>query len=604
MIHIISDFSRHEDYPLVNSKFAVYICTYVDADRTIRDMPLLKALKPYALRYDPGCGFGNDDKLNSPREYNAPQIERENGRIKINFQDYDRMVSQLQDSNVKMMYVNAYNPICLQDETAELEGNMDLGMRSRWNTMPNDLEAWQEINRLYAEHFKSVDHNSKYYEIWNEPDLKPIFFTGTMEEYFEIYRHGALGVQKGDPNAKIGGPVISNTAVNDPTVTDAADWAEEFLNFVEKNHLPLHFFSYHNYASPRDIVPIMRDAIRNRPGMECVDTILSEYNSYRPGTRDFTVGGEIERHHLAYRLLDDFKYFVEQPDISCVYWAQFNDPEVFGDYVDRCGLLSIDGIEKAAYHAYKIYSEMPADRVQLTIDNPQIDGMASFNADKACIVLWNKDKQVAEVRIQIRNLPFSSGNCTVYKIDAWRNSRIDNMNETSFHACDQFAFDQNQSVVLDELMGESVYYLELTGADVHKEQAAVPYDIQRYYYDRYKSNYAEYDADEAAVYLGMGHENEAISKLTLQFNQDITGFELIGRGLPDHAPGIVTVSCRKSYSDGNLLEEQFHFSASQMRSGVEVGFSIQAGAVHTEITCTMKNMPPHAQAKIQLRVND
>ena len=41
MNHILADFSKHVDYPLVNSKFAVYICTYVDADRTICDMPLL-----------------------------------------------------------------------------------------------------------------------------------------------------------------------------------------------------------------------------------------------------------------------------------------------------------------------------------------------------------------------------------------------------------------------------------------------------------------------------------------------------------------------------------------------------------------------------------
>ena len=41
--------------------------------------------------------------------------------------------------------------------------------------MPKDMQAWREINRLYAEHFKNLDQNSKYYEIWNEPDLNPVF---------------------------------------------------------------------------------------------------------------------------------------------------------------------------------------------------------------------------------------------------------------------------------------------------------------------------------------------------------------------------------------------------------------------------------------------
>ena len=35
MIQITSDFSQYADYPLVNSKFAVYICTYVDIELSL-----------------------------------------------------------------------------------------------------------------------------------------------------------------------------------------------------------------------------------------------------------------------------------------------------------------------------------------------------------------------------------------------------------------------------------------------------------------------------------------------------------------------------------------------------------------------------------------
>lgn len=595
MVHITGDFSKYEDYPLVNSKFAVYICTYVEAERTLRDMPLLKELKPFALRYDPGCGFGNDDKLNSPREYNAPQIDMENGQIKINFTDYDRMVKALQDTDIKMMYVNAYNPICLQ-EKGKVEGNIDLGMRSRWNTMPKDMNVWREINRTYAEHFKQVDNNSKYYEIWNEPDLKPIFFTGTMEEYFEIYKYGALGVQEGDPKARIGGPVIANAEVDNPENVDRRDWAEAFLDYVEKEKLPLHFFSYHNYASPDYIVPIMRDALRNRPGMENVETILSEYNSYKPGTRNFTVGGEIERHHLAYRLLEDFKYFVEQSDLTCVYWAQFNDPEVFGDYVDRCGLVSLDGIPKAGYHALKIFSMMPADRVQLISEGENIDGMASVSANKASLVLWNRSKSTVPVDIQLKHLPFSKGKGRVYKIDTWRNSRIDNMTETSFKACREWKWADQQCVITDELLGESVYYVELEKTDKTSLPQLTAAEIKRFYFDRYKSNYAEYDESEGTVYLGMGKETEAISKIELSFDRDIKGIEVLARELSENAKGYIQVKVKKECADGIIETETydlpFYSYTMKLISSVDV--------ICTRITCTMENMNPHAKVKISL----
>ena len=37
------------------------------------------------------------------------------------------MVEALQDTNIKMMYVNAYNPICLQDEDGPVQGNFAAG---------------------------------------------------------------------------------------------------------------------------------------------------------------------------------------------------------------------------------------------------------------------------------------------------------------------------------------------------------------------------------------------------------------------------------------------------------------------------------------------
>ena len=614
MIQITSDFSQYADYPLVNSKFAVYICTYVDIERNLRDMPLLKGLKPSSLRYDPGCGFGNDGLLNSPREYNAPQIECEDGKLKINFQDYDRMVEALQDTNIKMMYVNAYNPICLQDEDGPVQGNLQLGMRSKWNTMPKDMQAWREINRLYAEHFKNLDQNSKYYEIWNEPDLNPVFFTGTMVQYFEIYRQGALGVREGDPEAKVGGPVLANTSVNDPKVAHASDWAEAFLDFVESEKLPLDFFSYHNYATPREIVSVMRDAIRNRPGMENVETIISEYNSYKPATRAFTVGGEIERHHLACRLLDDFEFFVAQPDISCVYWAQFNDPEVFGDMVDRCGLVSLDGKEKAAYHAFRIFSEMPADRVKVSISEKSVKGMASFDQKKACLVVWNLENESVKTRICLEHLPIESGKGKVYKIDAWRNSRIDNLNADSFQPCGEFSFAGGSLVLEDELLGESVYYICIEAQHGTAGESLVPSRIKRYYFDRYQTNYAEYDAEEGAVYLGMGKENAAVSKLELLFERDIVGIQVRVRDLEKKAPGSLVIQVEKIYSENVVREETIVLKASEsplpadfshaVRGGEledqGCAFSLPKGAVRTKIVCTMTGPNPGAKAKIKL----
>ncbi len=47
------------------------------------------------------------------------------------------------------------------------------------------------------------------FEVWNEPNLVPHFWTGTKTEYFELYEQTARAVKKIDPELKVGGPATS-----------------------------------------------------------------------------------------------------------------------------------------------------------------------------------------------------------------------------------------------------------------------------------------------------------------------------------------------------------------------------------------------------------
>ena len=281
MSKVTVDFSHYADYPLINHKFALYICTYVGADRILRDIPLMEALDPYAVRYDPGWGFGNDDKLNSPRELNAPQISGSAGDLQIDFTDYDRIVKAIQASNIHLMLVQGYNPIPLQQPAIQItEGNATLGMRSSWNTMPTDLGAWYEINKRYAAHFKALIKGKRFYEIWNEPDLQPVFFTGTKDEYNELYRHGSLAIRSADPEAKVGGPALANAIPDDDALQVAAeDWAAGFLEFVQRE-ISLSTIS-HTTITPRLSLLCPPCVISLETGLEWKwsETIITEYNS-------------------------------------------------------------------------------------------------------------------------------------------------------------------------------------------------------------------------------------------------------------------------------------------------------------------------------------
>jgi Beta-xylosidase len=443
-VRVEADFAQAAAFPLVK-KFGVYICTYVALERMLRDLELLHELKPCGVRYDPGWGFGNDDGPNSPREFNAPQISGTKDRLVFRFDEYDRLTGKLADEHVDIMYVHAYNPLPLQDpaKSAQADMNEHLQMRSNWNTMPVDMRAWERINYEYARRWKDKGWKVKYYEIWNEPDLQPVFFTGTKEQYFEIYKYGALGVKRADPEAKVGGPVLSSDL----------SWIGPFLDFVQKEGLPLDFFSYHWYGPAAKMVEDVRDILRRRPEMEGVEVILSEYNTYVPATPDFTTGGAIERYEAASFLLQEFKYFAEQPDIHSVYWAQYNDPEVFGEGVDRCGLIALDGRRKAAFNAFKIYADMPVERKRLTSHDDAIDGMAAAEDGRFCAVLWNRSDKEKTVELQLAGFALPQGRLKLYRIDA-------------DHAS---VFDRSKS---DQL--EVVEEIPLAGADACNWTGAIP----------------------------------------------------------------------------------------------------------------------------------
>src|SRR5690606_30045667 len=123
----------------------------------------------------------------------------------------------------------------------------------------------------------------------------------------------------------------------------------------------------------------------------------------------------------------DFKWFLEQPDLTKIYWAQYSDPEVYFDkYVDRCGIITTDGHRKASFNAFKIYGDMPVDRKELVSMVPGINGMASSDRHRATMVLWNETNTDKEVTVEFQSVSFPQGNFKCFRIDKDHASFLDN----------------------------------------------------------------------------------------------------------------------------------------------------------------------------------
>ncbi|WP_077534330.1 LamG-like jellyroll fold domain-containing protein [Massiliimalia massiliensis] len=497
-VEVNVNFSLVADYPLVKNKVSPFNSGYVGEERWLRDMYLADELNINSFRYETGWGMGEGvDALNNNfayrHELGAPQIFGSVDNLQYNFSIMDHITDALNLGGMNPMYIHGYSPQVLQSGDS-------------FTSKPNNMNAWKQVNKAFAQHWKDTGRNVGFYEIWNEPDLVPIFFTGSKEDYFEIYQYGAQGVKEGDSDAKVGGPVLAFTS----------DWTPDFLNYVSQNNLPLDFLSFHKFGFPQDTVPVYRNYLDG--AFFTTELILSEYNSYQPGVQypDFHQDGAVDTNKAAYMLLHDFNYFMQQPDLTKVYWAQFNDPEVFGDTADRCGMINNDGRRKAVFNAYKIYGDMPVDRKQLTISDSAIEGMASADSHKAAVVLWNMFETDKSVDVSLDGIPFSQGTLKVQRIDTQNaNYNVNPQSENLQVTESRTNISTSGLTWSGTVPGMSVVYLTVEDGtfltDDSKKDIATVVQTNHYFFERSKSNYATFDENTWTARLGMVNEEFADS---------------------------------------------------------------------------------------------
>ena len=149
--------------------------------------------------------------------------------------------------------------------------------------MPKDLTAWRDyIQRFirFLEHrYGEAEVRTWYFEVWNEPDLNPVFFQGTRDDYFRLYEATARAIKEVDPHLSVGGPA-----------TSGSKWVKSFRNFCEEKNVPLDFISTHQYAGD----PLGHEgACRRRRGLPQVS---GEHGRCAAGTPGWDLPGWFPCH--------------------------------------------------------------------------------------------------------------------------------------------------------------------------------------------------------------------------------------------------------------------------------------------------------------------
>ena len=391
------DFSQWEEFPLVK-KFGVYQTPWVRKVELDRDLPKLADLEARAMRYE--MAWGND------YAYGEPSIIGTKDKWRYSFTRYDNMYRQMKENTQALIVSQGYCPSFINNGDNR--------------NVPADWEVWKKVNTDWATHWKEMNFGNHYVEVWNEPDCGTLFFLGTQQDYFNIYKYAAPAIREANPDVKVGGPV---SALN--------TWHKAFMDFVQANNLPIDFISCHAYGTPGWQFSTIHDVL-NAAGNKQAEIIMTEFAPFFTGPPIYN-GGPVERAEHAMRFFNVVPEFLSTVDLTYVTWAQYIDV-VDGNgntsiNNDKMGLLDgSTGKRKAIYNAFKLYGWMPTRRAALTT-NTSLQGMASKDDNCVCAVLWNNSTRTMPFNITLNQIPFDKGYIEVYRIDEEHNSWYENRND-------------------------------------------------------------------------------------------------------------------------------------------------------------------------------
>ncbi|CAG7618385.1 hypothetical protein ACFQI7_02755 [Paenibacillus allorhizosphaerae] len=230
---------------------------------------------------------------------------------------------------------------------------------------PEDYGKWAQICIGIIRHYNQgwaggFHYGIKYWEIWNEPDKvvgpKHKMWSGTWEQFYELYAAASTAIKRFDPQLKVGG--YAATSVN------RDDFLNEFLTVCRDRRLPLDFFSWHVYsADPQQIVKDARFAREKLDayGYPQAESHLNEWNYFEG---DFRTIWQPGNEHIRRLVFERAKGSVGASFVATVLMLMQDLPVDAANYYDGqptalfCGLFDYYGVPQKAYYAFEAFHEL------------------------------------------------------------------------------------------------------------------------------------------------------------------------------------------------------------------------------------------------------
>lgn len=270
---------------------------------------------------------------------------------------------------------------------------------------PKDPEKWavicEKVIRHYTEGWADgFRYNIRYWEIWNEPDnhFDPKInqmWTGTPEEYYELYNVTAKHLKKCFPHLKIGGySSCGFYAIAAPSPAREQSYLgffDNFLRSVKENGAPLDFFSWHSYAGISDTMKFAAYAREqlDRYGFTDTETTCNEWNP------EVNLRGTGRHAALTTGMMLAMQ---NSPLDSAMFYDARYGTSIYGSLFNP-----LTAAPFPAYYGFLAFNELYllGTQAEVCCDDEGVYALAAYKGTEGCIVLANTSAADVPLKLEM-----------------------------------------------------------------------------------------------------------------------------------------------------------------------------------------------------------
>ena len=285
---------------------------------------------------------------------------------------------------------------------------------------PKSIKKWKDLVINLVIHlidkYGVEEVSTWYFEIWNNPDLKNIYWYETQEEFIKFFKETFKSIKEVNKSLKVGGSGCASNSL---------EWLEVFLNSIKE--LKVDFFSFNNYGiridkklekeSIKEISFENYDEVTNtikniaslvkKTYLKKPEIIISEWN-LNPNPKDFSNDTCYASSYIAKNVLNNFDLVDE-----LVYWT-FTENKIGTEiFYGGLGLFTTNNLKKASYNSFLLLNKLGSQIISTGTSHFITKKLDSYQILISNYENYNDSKEKKEIQINLKNI--EEGNYSINK---------------------------------------------------------------------------------------------------------------------------------------------------------------------------------------------